>query len=42
MNAPLFIVEDYGEWRMEFHDDGSVVFIDYVEDITEIMFGVEL
>jgi hypothetical protein len=42
MSAPLFIVEVDKEWRLEFYDDGSVRYMDFVGDITEIMFGVEI
>jgi hypothetical protein len=40
--TPLFVVEDYGEWRLEVCDDGAVRFIDYYEGVIEIAFGVEL
>jgi len=38
MNAPLFTVEDYGEWRMEVYD-GYVLSIDYYEGFAEISFS---
>ncbi|MEM4439336.1 MAG: hypothetical protein QW680_12000 [Pyrobaculum sp.] len=40
--TPLFVIEEPGEWRIEVYDDGSVRYVDFFEDISEIMFGVEL
>lgn len=40
--TPLFVIEELGEWRIEVHDDGSVRYVDFFEDISEIMFGVKL
>jgi hypothetical protein len=37
MSVPLYIVEKYGEWRMEMHED-YMIFIDYYEEMAEIVF----
>ena len=37
--APLFVIEEPGEWQIEVYDDGAMKFIDYVEDVAEITFG---
>jgi len=37
MNAPLYVVEEPGEWKMEVHDD-YVLSIDYYEGFAEIVF----
>jgi hypothetical protein len=42
MSAPLYTVEEPDMWRIEMFEDGSVRYVDLVEDITEIMFGMEL
>ncbi|MCY0891867.1 MAG: hypothetical protein OWQ51_13045 [Pyrobaculum arsenaticum] len=36
--TPLFVIEEHGEWRLEFYDDGSVRYVDFFEGITEIIF----
>jgi len=38
--TPIYTVEDYGEWRMEVHED-FVLTVDYYEGFAEIMFVAE-
>jgi hypothetical protein len=35
--TPLYIVENYGEWRMEVYED-YVLSVDYYEGFAEIVF----
>jgi len=39
--TPLYVVEDYGEWRMEVYPD-FVMTVDYYEEVAEISFSVEI
>jgi len=39
--TPLYVVEDYGEWRMEVYE-GFVLTIDYYEGVSEISFNAEI
>jgi hypothetical protein len=41
IDQPLYVVEDYDEWRMEVHD-GFIRTIDYYEEVVEIVFNVEV
>jgi hypothetical protein len=34
---PIYIVEDYGEWRMEVFED-YIISVDYYEGFAEIVF----
>jgi hypothetical protein len=38
----IYTVEEYGERRLEFYEDGAVRFTDRYEEITEITFFVEI
>jgi hypothetical protein len=40
--TPLYTVEVDNEWRMEFYDDGTAVFVDYYEGFAEISFFGEI
>jgi len=39
--TPLYVVEDYGEWRMEVYED-HVFTVDYYEEVAEVSFNVEV
>ncbi len=38
MSAPLYVVEEPGEWMFAVYDDGVVVSVDYYEGFAEITF----
>ncbi len=41
MSAPLYTVEEHGEWMFAIYDD-YVITVDYYEGFAEIVFSAEI
>jgi len=37
--TPLYVVEEPGEWTLAVYEDGTIISVDYYEEVAEIVFA---